>query len=155
MTRDYETERFHDSQFLVFTNRALAGVVALLGVLSLPQPAHRVPIYQYAYSSLSNILSSWFQYEALKFVSFPTQVLAKASKIIPVMLMGKIVNKRSFLPYEYASAGKCVLFSACVIARKTRMQKCIHKSTKGFALQIKVLERFFLAKPRTSSNERL
>jgi hypothetical protein len=29
---------------------------------------------QFAPSSLSNILSSWAQYEALKYVSFPTQV---------------------------------------------------------------------------------
>lgn len=43
----------------------------------------------------SNVMSSWFQYEALKYVSFPTQVLAKASKVIPVMLMGKVVQGKT------------------------------------------------------------
>jgi adenosine 3'-phospho 5'-phosphosulfate transporter B2 len=45
------------------------------------------PYYYYAPSSLSNSLSSWAQYESLKFVSFPTQVLSKSCKLIPVMLV--------------------------------------------------------------------
>lgn len=45
-----------------------------------------------------------FQYEALKFVSFPTQVLAKASKIIPVMIMGIVVSKKKYEYYEYIVA---------------------------------------------------
>ena len=88
------------------------------------------PFCRYSYCSLSNILSSWCQYEALKYISFPTQVLlifagghrnsfprmenvmlppifqvlAKASKVIPVMLMGKIVSKRKYEYYEYVVA---------------------------------------------------
>ena len=33
------------------------------------------------------------------------QVLAKASKIIPVMLMGKVVSRKSYEKYEYVVAG--------------------------------------------------
>merc|ERR1719370_2175918 len=68
------------------------------------QPRHKAPLFKYSYCSLSNILSSWCQYEALKYISFPTQVLAKASKIIPVMLMGKVVSKRKYEYYEYVVA---------------------------------------------------
>ncbi len=46
-----------------------------------------VPFYYYAPSSLSNTISSWAQYEALKYISFPTQVLSKSCKIIPVMIV--------------------------------------------------------------------
>ena len=49
-------------------------------------------------------MSSWCQYEALKFISFPTQVLAKASKIIPVMLMSWIVSRKTYEKYQYAVA---------------------------------------------------
>merc|ERR1719452_387029 len=69
-----------------------------------PQPRHKAPLYKYSYCSLSNIMSSWCQYEALKYVSFPTQVLAKASKIIPVMLMGKVVSNKKYEYYEYVVA---------------------------------------------------
>lgn len=109
MTRKYEDSAgnvglFKDSQFLVFVNRVLAFAVALLYITVSRQPKHRAPIYKYSFCSFSNIMSSWCQYEALKFVSFPTQVLAKASKVIPVMIMGKIVSNKKYDTYEYVVA---------------------------------------------------
>lgn len=100
----YQSEEFKDSQFLVFMNRILAFILASIYILIIRQPRHMAPFYKYSYCSFSNIMSSWCQYEALKYVSFPTQVLAKASKIIPVMLMGKIVSKKSYHYYEYVTA---------------------------------------------------
>ncbi|ELR53227.1 Adenosine 3'-phospho 5'-phosphosulfate transporter 1, partial [Bos mutus] len=98
-------ERFSDSQFLVLMNRILALMVAGVYCILCKQPRHGAPMYRYSFASLSNVLSSWCQYEALKFVSFPTQVLAKASKVIPVMLMGKLVSRRSYEHWEYLTAG--------------------------------------------------
>lgn len=96
--------KFKNSQFLVFTNRFLAMLCAGVYVLVTRQPRHKAPIYKYSYSSISNIISSWCQYEALKYISFPTQVLCKASKVIPVMLMGKLVSKKTYPYYEYVTA---------------------------------------------------
>lgn len=104
MTQDYGGEKFTNSQFLVFVNRVLALVVAGLYVMLKKQPRHAAPFYEYSYASISNTLSSWCQYEALKFVSFPTQVLAKASKVIPVMVMGKVVSNRTYPWQEYLTA---------------------------------------------------
>ena len=95
---------FKNSQFLVFINRILAFFIGITVLFMKSQPPHTAPLYKYSYSSLSNIMSSWFQYEALKFVSFPTQVLAKASKVIPVMLMGKIVSRKTYEYHEYLTA---------------------------------------------------
>ena len=71
-----KTGQFKDSEFLVLVNRIVGFTVSLTYLILCPtqQPRHRVPLYKYSYSSLSNIMSSWFQYESLKFVSFPTQV---------------------------------------------------------------------------------
>ncbi|XP_025053625.1 adenosine 3'-phospho 5'-phosphosulfate transporter 1 isoform X1 [Alligator sinensis] len=110
MTRTYGTtetepgEKFKDSQFLVFMNRILAFTVAGLYCALTKQPRHGAPMFKYSFASLSNILSSWCQYEALKYISFPTQVLAKASKVIPVMLMGKLVSRKSYEYWEYLTA---------------------------------------------------
>ncbi|XP_061668821.1 adenosine 3'-phospho 5'-phosphosulfate transporter 1 [Syngnathoides biaculeatus] len=111
MTRSYgaatpeeEGERFKDSQFLVFMNRILALTVSGLWCLLFKQPRHGTPMYKYSFASLSNIMSSWCQYEALKYISFPTQVLAKASKVIPVMLMGKLISQKSYEYWEYLTA---------------------------------------------------
>jgi len=109
MTRQYidstgQIGQFKDSQFLVFVNRIMAFAVALLCIMASKQPRHRAPLYKYSYCSFSNIMSSWCQYEALKFISFPTQVLAKASKIIPVMAMGWIVSRKTYEKYQYLVA---------------------------------------------------
>ncbi|XP_050315700.1 adenosine 3'-phospho 5'-phosphosulfate transporter 1 [Anthonomus grandis grandis] len=110
MTQKYVTANgdiayFKDSQFLVFVNRILAFAMSALLILCSRQPRHRCPLYKYAFCSFSNIMSSWCQYEALKYVSFPHQVLAKASKTIPVMIMGKVVSRTKYEFYEYVTAG--------------------------------------------------
>lgn len=50
------------------------------------QPQHKTPLYKYAFCSLSNIMSSWCQYEALKYVSFPTQVKERLHPIVVIII---------------------------------------------------------------------
>lgn len=117
---------FHDSQFLVFINRIVAFISAILALVYAQQretnlfyanrfhlsnqrghqaeKKPRAPLYEYIYCSLSNILSSWCQYEALKFVNFPTQCLSKSCKVIPVMLMSKILLRKKYPFSDYLCA---------------------------------------------------
>jgi len=76
ITQTYDGKVFHDSQFLVFQNR-IFGLLIASGYIFFYEPrsrAPKAPLYKYSYCAFSNVMSSWFQYEALKFVSFPTQV---------------------------------------------------------------------------------
>ena len=50
------------------------------------------PAYAYAAVSLSNVVATTCQYEALKYVTFPLQTLGKTAKMIPVMLWGSIIG---------------------------------------------------------------
>jgi adenosine 3'-phospho 5'-phosphosulfate transporter B2 len=63
-----------------------------------------ISFINYAPSALSNSLSSWAQYSALHCMSFPTQTVFKSSKIIPVVLMGKGLNGKSYPWAEYVEA---------------------------------------------------
>ncbi len=94
MTQNYASGKFKSSSFCVFGNRFLALLIALGIVgfkrLTSPTPLKEAPFYYYAPASVSNTLSSWAQYEALKYLSFPTQTLSKSCKIIPVMLVGAL-----------------------------------------------------------------
>lgn len=132
MTKEYESilvkdkkSFFKDSQFLVFSNRVLAFVMSVIYLLlktgTLKQ---RIPLYKYSYASFSNIISAWFQYEALKFISFPVQVLAKSCKIIPVMLMGKIISRNKYEFYEYVSAGLITLGMVFFLTGSAQEGKC-------------------------------
>ena len=75
-------ELFNNPQFLQFSHQVLALSIGSIVISVKQQPRHSGPLYKYSYCSLSLLISSWCQYEALKFVSFPTQVLCKASKVI-------------------------------------------------------------------------
>ena len=55
-----------------------AGVLASRHQYGPTSTEHDAPLYKFAFSSVSNIVSSVSQYEALKYVSFPTQVVAKS-----------------------------------------------------------------------------
>ncbi|XP_041982936.1 adenosine 3'-phospho 5'-phosphosulfate transporter 1 [Aricia agestis] len=110
MTQDYTlsdgtTVRFTDSQFLVFVNRLLACCLAVSRLLATRRPLLPAPLSRFAPAALTNVVSAWCQYEALKYVSFPTQVLSKSCKVIPVMIMGKIISRNKYELYEYVTAG--------------------------------------------------
>ncbi|KAM3716770.1 Adenosine 3'-phospho 5'-phosphosulfate transporter [Dirofilaria immitis] len=91
---DHRLSRFENTQFLVFMNRVFAIILCAIYLISnwKKEPPHIPPFYKHSFTSFSNTLSSWCQYEALKFVSFPTQTVCKASKVLPTMLMGFIVR---------------------------------------------------------------
>lgn len=106
MTRPYGAaeERFRSSKFLVFVNRLVAlGIADAMTARGRSAP-DGTPPFRYSYCATSNILSSVCQYEALKYVSFPTQVLAKSCKMVPVMCMGYAVSRRSYAPLDWLVA---------------------------------------------------
>lgn len=119
-----DADNFKNSQFLVLSNR-LAGLL-LSSLIMLVANHHRLitvgpiqlskmfirsiaswqnwaPLFICSYSSLSNVLSSWFQYESLKYVSFTSQLLTKSSKSVFVMITGRIVSNKSYKAHEYFS----------------------------------------------------
>ena len=62
------------------------------------------PIWEYSFPSVANMLSSWCQYKSLRYISFPTQMLAKSFKIVPVMLVGSFLSNKKYDSYEYLTA---------------------------------------------------
>ncbi|KAG9128813.1 hypothetical protein Leryth_009552 [Lithospermum erythrorhizon] len=98
-------EYFKYSLFLVFCNRITTSAISA-GVLMASQKALDpiAPVYKYCIVSLSNVLTTACQYEALKYVSFPVQTLAKCAKMIPVMLWGSIMMQKKYNSRDYLLA---------------------------------------------------
>ena len=111
MTSKYgeEEARFPSTSLLVLSNRAFAIVFALAALYVLPQPKHKAPFVEYSFAAVANTISSFCQYEALRFVSFPMSTVCKACKIIPTMLMGTLVQGKKYPPQEYAAAAVITL----------------------------------------------
>ena len=106
LTHTYDGDYFVYSYGLVFFTR-IGGLVMssmLMHYYSNEMQWVSTPLVEFSFPSVANMLSSWCQYEALKYVSFPTQVLAKALKLVPVMLMGKFMHNKTYETYEYVCA---------------------------------------------------
>ncbi|XP_050204467.1 UDP-galactose/UDP-glucose transporter 5B-like [Mercurialis annua] len=98
-------EYFKYSLFLVFCNRITTSTVSAAVLLASKKALNPVaPIYKYGLISISNILTTTCQYEALKYVSFPVQTLAKCAKMIPVMIWGTVIMQKRYKGMDYLLA---------------------------------------------------
>ncbi len=92
----YTGDYFTYSYFLVFSNRLWTLIFSSFLLWKLkPRLSRSTVIYEYSFPSISNMLSSWCQYEALRYVSFPATTLMKSFKLGPVMLMGKLLGNKN------------------------------------------------------------
>jgi len=72
----------------------------------------------YALSALTYLLAMVCSNMALQFVSYPTQVIGKAGKPIPVMILGVLLGKRVYNLFDKRvckSISKIVLHTICYI----------------------------------------
>ncbi|KAJ3079218.1 UDP-galactose transporter [Quaeritorhiza haematococci] len=63
----------------------------------------------YAWIALLNTMASPFGYASLKYIDYPTLILGKSCKLVPVMLMHFVIYRRSFPPYKYFVVGLITL----------------------------------------------
>ncbi|KAA8495988.1 Adenosine 3'-phospho 5'-phosphosulfate transporter 1 [Porphyridium purpureum] len=100
-------EMFKNSFFLVLNNRFAAGFVAamiLIAQKEYSQLKNTAPLYKYFMVSVSNVVATTCQYEALKHVTFPTQTLFKCGKMVPVMIWGTFISAKKYTIVDYAVA---------------------------------------------------
>ena len=96
---------FKDSLLLVFANRLVAAMVAGVILIVKGEGVRNVaPLYKYLMISVSNVIATNCQYEALKWITFPTQTLAKCAKMIPVMIWGTIMSRKKYKMTDYLVA---------------------------------------------------
>lgn len=99
--------KFPSAAFCVFSNRFLAVIVAAIAVRIKHGSVYAnnvAPLWAFTPCALSNTMSSWSQYASLKWVSFPVQTVFKSSKIIPVMMMGKLLKGTTYPYSQYVEA---------------------------------------------------
>lgn len=140
VTEEGLEEFFTMSVFLVFINRCVAMCVGLIGMMfeTKKKDAVEPEFYKYCAISISNILATTCQYEALKYVSFPTQTLGKSMKMVPTMLMGKLVSGKK---YDWTNwfvsvmvTGGCVMFLLMGDITSKKAKKGGNDSMYGLAL---------------------
>ncbi len=97
--------KFNHSVFLVMCNRITSmSIASIIMLVRRESFAPCAPIQSYLAISISNMLATTCQYEALLYVSFPTQTLGKSAKMIPVMLWGTLLSRKIYSLKDYAAA---------------------------------------------------
>jgi len=100
-----EKEPFTFTQSLVFVQCVVnAGFAALIIFLSKPS-YDDTPTEMYAFCAFSYLAAMISSNHALQFVSYPTQVLGKSCKPIPIMIFGVLLARKRYAISKYL----CVL----------------------------------------------
>ena len=99
-----EKNWFKYSSFCVMFNRLFGLVVSSVALKFAKPSGNFAPPYVVSLCALSNMSSSWFQYEALHYVTYPVQTIFKSSKILITMAVGKLVLKKTFSMKKYLNA---------------------------------------------------
>lgn len=117
MTRPYVSEDgdgefFTNSLFLVLVNRLMAALVAILVMLARSDNGEwkcKARWWEYASVSVSNVIATSCQYEALKWLTFPTITIGKCAKMLPVMLLVNWRTGRRYSKEDFGIVGTVLL----------------------------------------------
>ena len=89
----------------MLNNRCVSMAIAIVVLLVKQAPVKpAAPLLAYAAVSVSNVIATTCQYEALRYVSFPVQTLGKCAKMIPVMIWGRLMIGRRYGLGDYLVA---------------------------------------------------
>eukprot|EP00697_Spironema_sp_BW2_P003049 gnl/Spiro4/14078_TR7558_c0_g1_i1.p1 gnl/Spiro4/14078_TR7558_c0_g1~~gnl/Spiro4/14078_TR7558_c0_g1_i1.p1 ORF type:complete len:413 (+),score=96.70 gnl/Spiro4/14078_TR7558_c0_g1_i1:98-1240(+) len=92
---------------------AVAGLIEIAGVTlcagcerAMSGQASTRTASLYAYISLTAVLwcTTFFSTQSLNYINYPTKVVVRSCKLIPTMVVGIFINRRSFTFLEYFSA---------------------------------------------------
>ena len=131
---------FNDSQFVMFSDRLFSFVFAIILLLGFkyaqnPRPLFRAPYIKLLYSSLFILLANWCQQEALKYIDFPSKVISKSLKIVPVMIIGHFYMKNRYKMIDYLTVMAITLGTiGFMVAFATNNIQHAHKLVQEYSL---------------------
>ena len=99
--RAYGGEYFAYTFFALVIERGINALVALVGMLALGKSGLRIPHLDIFNSGVSQVVAMAASNEALRYVSYPTQVLGKSCKMVPVMAGGIVLGGKTYSMIEY------------------------------------------------------
>ncbi|RKP13576.1 UAA transporter [Piptocephalis cylindrospora] len=99
-----EEDRFRHFIFLNFLQALTAAVAGRLYLAATGRSAE-LPrgdlLKEYVKVAVTNAAASPFGYASVQYISYPTMILGKCCKLVPVMLMNFILYRRHFPLYKY------------------------------------------------------
>lgn len=107
------TEKYVYALTLVFVQCVINFIVARVAMSIWPQGEDKTHKLYYASMSLTYLLAMVCSNMALQWVSYPTQVIGKSAKPIPVMILGVLLGKKKYPFTKYVFV--CMLVFGVVL----------------------------------------
>ncbi|KAK8939689.1 UDP-galactose/UDP-glucose transporter 3 [Platanthera guangdongensis] len=131
--------RFEHLAFLNLAQNVVCFVWSLMMIkIFVRRSTDGAPLWRYWSASITNTIGPAMGIEALKYISYPAQVLAKSSKMIPVMLMGALVYGIEYSLPEYICtflvAGGVSAFALSKTSSKTISKLAHPNAPYGYGL---------------------
>lgn len=96
------------------------------------------PFHAYWRAGATNCIGPACGFQALYYISYPAQVLAKSSKMIPVMILGTLLHGRRYPALEYLCCGLITagvsVFAAMGPSKHAKQQLAAPNAPLGYAL---------------------
>ncbi|MPC16760.1 Solute carrier family 35 member B1 [Portunus trituberculatus] len=128
-----EKEKFTYSLALVFFQCIVNAIYAkLMGMFVLKQGEDTTRPLYYASCSLTYLLAMVSSNMALQWVNYPTQVVGKSCKPIPVMVLGVVLGRKSYAWKKYVFVLMIVIGVALFIYKDSKAQSA--SSGEGLGL---------------------
>ena len=105
----YGGEFFAATFLALLIERGVNALTAFAGMTALGKSGLNIPHKDIFQSGVSQMLAMAASNEALRFVSYPTQVLGKSCKMVPVMAGGIVLGGKRYSAFEYAQVAAITL----------------------------------------------
>uniref|UniRef100_A0A7S0ER98 Uncharacterized protein n=1 Tax=Phaeocystis antarctica TaxID=33657 RepID=A0A7S0ER98_9EUKA len=99
--KPYGGEYFKYTFLALVCERGINAAIGAMGVLCLGGSGLKIPLLDILWSGTSQMFAMAGSNEALRYVSYPTQVLGKSCKMVPVMAGGLLLGGKSYTVFEY------------------------------------------------------
>lgn len=98
---DGSTEKFELATVYVAVQSISFAILSKIAIIVRKQPDDKVPQNYYLIAGFFCAAASTTASYALKYISYPAQVIVKAAKPIPVMILGVLIGRKSYSPQKY------------------------------------------------------
>jgi len=101
-THTFSGEIFAYPMFMILVNHVCAAAFAFVALRLQAVPVFVPSLRLTLLPACSNLISTFLQHRALYLLFFPAQTLMKTLKVIPVMLVGRLLRNRCYNMLDYA-----------------------------------------------------
>lgn len=131
--KPYGGEYFKYTFLALVAERGINAAIGLLGIMCFGGSGLVIPHRDIFTSGVSQMFAMAGSNEALRYVSYPTQVLGKSCKMVPVMAGGIVLGGKSYSPVEYLQVA-LITAGVCMFNLLGKKKKAGEDSSLGLLL---------------------